>query len=130
MPRVDSRHAPRVVRIPGARPAHRPPHGLARVLVADRILRTLVERHENVAAKGELDVHGGFRREGVRIAIEVRSEHHALFGDLSDPRQAEHLESTGIGEDGARPGHEAVQAAQPPDQLVAGTKIEVVGVAE
>ncbi len=71
MPRVDSRHAPRVVRIAGAGPAQRTMHGLTRVLVADRVLGALVERHEDVAAEGELDVHGRFGRERVRIAIEV-----------------------------------------------------------
>src|SRR6266478_2525183 len=40
------------------------------------------------------------------------------------------LESTGIGEDGARPGHEAVQAAEIADQLVTGSQIKMIGVGE
>ena len=37
--------------------------------------------------------------------------------------EAEDLKAAGIGEDGAGPGHEAVQSAELPDGLVAGTQI-------
>jgi len=48
----------------------------------------------------------------------MRLEHHALFGDLAQPAQAEDLEASGIGEDGPRPVHELVQAAEAADGLV------------
>ena len=44
--------------------------------------------------------------------------------------EAEDLEAAGIGEDGAGPGHESVQAAELADQFVAGAEEQVVGVAE
>src|SRR5438876_823280 len=57
-------------------------------------------------------------------------EQDALFGDLANAGEAEHLESARIGEDGARPGHEFVQSAELPDQLVPWAQIEMISVAE
>ena len=50
--------------------------------------------------------------------------------DLAHVGEAEDLEAAAVGEDGAVPVHEAVQAAQLGDELVAGPQGEVVGVAE
>ena len=75
-------------------------HAFAGVLVADGVLGALVEHHEDVAAVGELRVHGGFGSEGVEVAVEVRLEDHALVGDLAQAAEAEDLEAAGIGEDG------------------------------
>ena len=60
----------------------------------------------------------------------MRLEDDAVVGDLAQPAQAEDLEAAGIGEDGARPGHEAVQPAHAADQLVAGPQIEMIGVGQ
>ncbi len=98
--------------------------------MAGRVFQAFVERHHDVAAERELDVHGGFGREQMRVAIQMRAEQHALFGDLAQIAQAEDLEAAGVGEDGARPGHEAVQAAELADQFVAGAQEEMVGVGE
>ena len=87
------------------------------------ILRAFVEHHQDVAAEGQLRVHGGFRREGVQVAVQVRLEDHALLGDFAQAAQAEHLEAARIGEDGVGPRHEAVQPAQLADQLVARPQI-------
>ena len=70
------------------------------------------------------------RREQMRVAVEMRAEQHALFGDLAQAVQTEDLESAGIGEDRPRPGHELVQSAEPADGFVPGTQIEMIGVAE
>src|SRR5437867_811212 len=97
MPRLHFADTPHVMLIPGPSPADRPPHRLSSEFVTNGVPRALVERHEDVAAEGELDIHGRFRRERVRVAVEMRIEHHALFGDLANPREAEDLKSTGIG---------------------------------
>ena len=112
------------------RPAHGPVHGLIGGFVAGRILQALVERHHDVAAERELHIHGGFGREQVRVAVQVRAEQHAFFCDLAQVAQAENLEAARIGEDRARPGHEAVQAAELADQLMAGPQKQVIGVGE
>ena len=50
--------------------------------------------------------------------------------DLARLGEAEDLEAAAVGEDRPVPVHEAVQAAQLGDQLVAGPQGEVIGVAE
>ena len=51
---------------------------------------------------------------------------------VGDPAvdQAEDLEAAAIGQDRPIPAHEAMQPAHTRDQLVAGLKVQVVGVAE
>ena len=111
-------------------PAEGALHALAGVLVSDGIFGTLVERHADIAAEGQLHVDGGFRGEGVEIAIEVRLENHALIGDLPQAAEAEDLEAAGIGENCVGPGHEAVQSAHFADELVAGAQEKMIGVGE
>ena len=98
--------------------------------MAGGIFQALIERHHDVAAERQLDIDGGFGREQVRVAIQVRAEQHAVFGDLAQVAQAEDLEAAGIGQDGARPGHEVVQPAEFADQLVAGAQEQVIGVGQ
>jgi hypothetical protein len=94
------------------------------------IFRALIERHDDVGAQADLSGHGTLRTEEVRGAIEVRTKRHALVGNLAQVVQAENLEAAGIGEDGSRPRHEAVQAAELADGFDSRTQIEVIGVAQ
>ena len=130
MPRWAVLHALAVVNERFLRPADGPLHGDAGVFVADRIGRAFIEHHQDVAAECQLDVHGGGRRELVRVAIQMRLEGDAFVGDLAQPGKAEHLVAAGIGQDRARPGHETVKSPEVPDQFVAGAQEEMVGVAE
>jgi len=92
------------MRAGNARRLPRPPdgamHALERIVVADRILRAFIKRHQDVAAVGQLHIDGGFRSEGVEIAIEMRPEYHAVIGDLAHPAQAEDLVAARIREEG------------------------------
>jgi len=63
-------------------------------------------------------------------AVDVGLEMHALLGDPPQGAEAEDLEPAAVGEDGAVPVHEPVETPVVPDQLVARTQVEVVGVAE
>ena len=103
-------------------------HRFAGVLVFARVGQALIEHHHDVAAERELDVDGRFGGEEVRVAVEVGLEDHAILADFGELVEAEDLESAGIGEDGARPGHEFVESAEVPDGLVAGPQEEMVGV--
>ena len=67
-----------------------------------------VEGHDDVRPQGHLNLDGSLGREEMRRAIEVRTEGNAFFCDLSQACQAENLESTGVGEQGPVPTHEAV----------------------
>ena len=64
------------------------------------------------------------------VAIEVGLKENAFLGDAPETAQAENLETAGIGEDRARPRHEAMEAAQFVDQFVTGAEEQVVGIAE
>src|SRR4051794_3193128 len=66
----------------------------------------------------------------MRRAVEVRLEDDSTLGDLTQPAQAEDLKTAGISEKRIRPGHEAMQSAELPDQLVAGAEEQVVGIGE
>ena len=58
------------------------------------------------------------------------TEVHPLFGDLANVTQAEHLETAGIGEDGALPVHEVVQVAVGAHHRLTRPQPEVEGVAK
>src|SRR5258708_38669681 len=63
-------------------------------------------------------------------AVEMGAEAHALSGHFSQFGEAEDLKAAGVREDGARPGHELMQATKLADQFVAGTQIKMVGIRE
>ena len=60
----------------------------------------------------------------------MRTEAYAVIGDFAKFGQTKNLVTAGIGEHRTVPGHEFMQSAQSADQFMAGTKIEVVGIAE
>src|SRR5258705_5368123 len=111
-------------------PSDGPEHRLSRIFMTDRILRAFVERHEDITAQRELDIDRRLRGKYMRVAIEMGVENDAIFGDLTNPRQAEHLESTRVSEDGSRPGHKAMQSAKLTNQLMAGAEVEMVRIAK
>jgi hypothetical protein len=94
------------------------------------ILGAFVEGHANIGAEGDLNLNGMFGRKKVRTPVEVRAEADAVVSDFAQRVEREDLKSAGVGEQGARPAHEAVQAAHAADGLVAGAQVEVIGVAE
>src|ERR1700693_400297 len=93
-------------------------------------LGALIERHDDVGAQANLRRHGAFRGEDVRRAVEVGTERDASFGDFAQLVEAENLEAAGIGENGARPRHEAVQSAEVADGFDSGPQVEMVRVAK
>ena len=52
------------------------------------------------------------------IAVQVRPEQDALVGHFAQRIETENLETSGIGKNGARPGHELVQTAEPFNSFV------------
>ena len=64
------------------------------------------------------------------MAVQMGGKGDPLLGDLAQLGQAEHLESAAVGQDGAIPAGELVQAAHLCHQLVPRAQVEVVGVAE
>ncbi len=64
------------------------------------------------------------------VPVQVRIEHHAVFVDLAQSTQAEHLKTARIGENRIGPGHELVQSAHPADGLVSGAQVEMIGIGQ
>ena len=89
-----------------------------------------IEDHGNVRAQCELYLSGLFRSEEMLRAVEMRTEAYAVVGDFAQIREAEDLVTAGIGEDGAAPGHERMQAAEFANESMTGTQIKMVGVGE
>lgn len=90
----------------------------------------LVEHHHDVAADGALHRDAGLGRKVVEFAVDVTAECRALLGHLAVAGKGEDLEAARVGEDGAIPAHEAVDAAEFPKHLGAGAEQQMVGVGE
>ncbi len=60
----------------------------------------------------------------------MRAERHRGLGDLAQLGQRHHLEAAGVGQHGAAPAGEALQAAKRRDALGARPQHQVIGVAE
>ena len=86
-------------------PAQRQFHGGTRLAFASRIRRTLVEYHDYVRAQLALYLHRLLGPEKHPVAIDRRTEGHALFGNLAQGPEAEHLETTGISQNRPLPVH-------------------------
>ena len=91
---------------------------------------TFVESHDDVRAEILLNGDGLFGREAMRRAVNVTLEGHTLIVNLAGLRKREDLKAARVGEHGTLPLHELVQAAHIADKFVAGTQIEMIGVAQ
>ena len=89
-----------------------------------------IEGHDDVRAEVLLNRNGLFRREAMRRAVDVTLEGHAVVVDCAGLCQREDLEAARIGEYGEGPTHELMQATHVTHDLVAGTQVEMVGVAQ
>ena len=98
--------------------------------MADRILRTFVQRHQNVASVRQLRIHRGPRRESVRIAVQMTLKCDAFFADFSEAAQTEYLVPSRIRQNRVGPRHEPMQPAQISDRLETGPQIQVIGVGQ
>jgi hypothetical protein len=88
----------------------------------------VIELHDHVGAKVVLDAHHRFGRELPKRAIEMAAELDTVLADRAQRCEREHLEATRVREDGSLPAHEAMQAAELRDKLIAGTEVQMIGV--
>ena len=63
-------------------------------------------------------------------AIDMRPEPDVVLVHLAEGAHAEGLEAAAVGEDGARPSHEPVQAAKAIHRLHPRSQVQMVGVAQ
>ena len=90
----------------------------------------LVEDHHDVAADAALGEDGALGAEEDGLAVDVALEDGAGFAHGAGVGEGEDLEAAGVGEDGAVPLHEAVDAAEALEDFGAGAEEEVVGIGE
>src|ERR1035437_7740468 len=112
------------------RPAQRHLHRRLGARVLRRMFGALVELHDDVGAKADLGGDGALRTEEMRGAVEVRAERHAVFRDLAQIAEAEHLKAAGVSEDGMVPRHELLHPAELTNHLDTGPQIKMVGVVQ
>jgi hypothetical protein len=91
---------------------------------------TFIEGHDDIGAEVLLNGDGFLRREAMRRTVNVTLEGDAVIVDFAGLREGEDLKAARIGEHGARPLHELMQAAHITDKFVAGAQIEMIGVAQ
>ena len=94
------------------------------------VLHALIKGHGDGRAQICLDLHTLLRAHKDAVTIQMRGEGHALLGDLTQLCQTEHLKSAAVGQDRPVPAGKLVQAAHIRYQLVAGTQMQMVGVAQ
>ena len=87
------------------------------------VRRALVELHGDVGAEILLDAHVVLGRPEVLGAVEDGAELDAVVGELERVGEAEDLEAARVGEDGAVPVHERVQAAGVAHDVSAGAQV-------
>ncbi len=66
----------------------------------------------------------------MRRPVQMRAKRHAFFRHLAQFVQTENLEAAGVGENRARPRHEAMQPAQLADLLDSRPQIKMVGISQ
>ena len=92
--------------------------------------RAIVEGHDDVGAEVVLDAHRFLRGEADHGAVDVAFKGDAVAVEVAQLGKGEDLEAAGVGQHGAVPAGEFLQAAELVDGLGAGSQEEVVGVAE
>ena len=95
-----------------------------------RSLDALIQHHRNVRTERQLNLGRFFRREHVLRAVQMRAKPHALVGNFTQFGKTEHLEAAGVGEHGARPRHELVQAAKLPNGFRPRPQVQMISVGE
>ena len=100
------------------------------VIVLGGVLYALIKGHGDGRAQICLNLHTLLRPHKDAVPVQMGGEGHALLGDLAQLCQTEHLKSAAVGQDRPVPAGKLVQAAHIRYQLVAGTQMQMVGVAQ
>ena len=82
-----------------------------------------VEAHGDIGSEVFLDLHRFLRGQFEQIAVEVGAEDGSAIVDFEIGGEAVDLIAAAVGEDGAMPVHESVEAAELRDKFVAGRRV-------
>ena len=100
------------------------------IIVLCGVFHAFIKGHGDGRAKVCLNLHTLFRAHKDAVAVQMGGEGHPLFGDLAQLGQTEYLKSTAVSQDGAVPAGELVQTAHVCHHLVAGTKVQMIGITQ
>jgi len=105
---------------------HRPARGS---FVGNR-RNALIEHHHDVAADRALDANAFLRGEQMHFPVDVTLEPCPFLRDRPRVRERENLKAAGIGEDGAIPVHEGMDAAHSGEDFRSRAEHEVIRIRE
>ena len=125
-----SGHQFTVPRLAPVQPPERALHSFLGQLVRRLSGHDVIERHRDVGAERPLDLHRPLGRECPIGAVDVRLELDAVLTDPAKPLEREHLKAARVGQHRPRPRGEAVESAHGADDVLPGTQVQVVGVAQ
>src|SRR5437667_270795 len=100
-------------------PFQRPLEGVAGGWLVRSPRHHVIERHRDVGAEAPLDLGGALGSEEAARAVHVALKLNAVVAHPTESREREHLEASRVGEQRAVPAHEAVQAAESRDDVLA-----------
>ena len=109
-------------------PAVRAVHRRLGAVVVAGIGRAFVKGHGDIRAQRLLNLHVVFRGDEALAAVQMRTELHALLLDLAHLGERKHLKSAAVGQNRLVPVHELMQSAQLPNDFMAGSQEQVIGV--
>ena len=98
------------------------------VIKISGIRDAFVKGHRDISAQCLLHLRRNLRREKLLAAVDMRTEHYALFGDFAHCTQAEYLKATTVGKHTAFIIHKLVQTASLAHQLVTRTQKQMIGI--
>ena len=100
------------------------------VIIFSGVFHAFIKGHGNGGAKVCLNLHALFRPHKNAVAVQMRVERYAFLGNVAQLGKAEHLKSAAVGQDRAVPAGKLVQAAHIGNDLITGTQVEMIGVAQ
>jgi hypothetical protein len=90
---------------------------------------TVIQAHGYISSQSLLNFNGQFRTEEVFTSVNMRSEEDSVFVQIAQPRKAENLIPTAVGENWSVPPHEFVQSPHPFNHLHSWSEAQMIGVA-
>ncbi len=109
------------------RPVMGAQHGLLVVCIIGGV-GTFIESHDDIGIQIFLDGNGLLRGEPVQGAIDMAFKCDTILINAAQPTQRKDLKAARIGENGAIPMHELMQATQFVDEVITGAQIQMIGV--
>ena len=111
-------------------PAHGACAGTCGIVIGSGILNAFIECHGDGRTEIRLDTHALLGAHEDFLAVVMRIEVDAFLLNLTQLCEGKDLKSAAVGKNGTLPVHELMKAAHLADDVIAGTQVEMVGIAQ